>query len=79
MEQQPVEKRFFESRIATVGSLFCKDVLQPLAAIGKQSLHDFLERTQYLVQLTREEIEDIVAEAQYERLRKKLDREIANE
>jgi hypothetical protein len=46
-----------------------KSTLQPIAAAGFQRARSFL-------QIAREEVEDIIAEAQFERMKQKLDKEI---
>lgn len=54
-----------------------KNTLKPLAAAGTTGAAGLTDRVQYAVQVARDEIEDIVAEAQFERMKKKLDRDIA--
>ncbi|WP_018131182.1 DUF5132 domain-containing protein [Effusibacillus pohliae] len=56
-----------------------KNVLRPLAVIGIRGAEELVNRAKYAVQITREEMEDIIAEAQFERMKKQLDREIALE
>jgi hypothetical protein len=51
-------------------------MLKPLAAGGLQALAGLANRTKYAMQLVREEAEDIIAEAQFERMKKQLDRDI---
>jgi PHD/YefM family antitoxin component YafN of YafNO toxin-antitoxin module len=53
-----------------------KNVLQPLAVLGKKGAGNLVDRAKYAVQIAKEEVEDIVAEAQFERLKRQLDREI---
>ncbi len=52
-------------------------ILKPLAAGGVQALAGLADKAKYAMQLAREEAEDIVAEAQFERMKKRLDKEIA--
>ncbi|TJY44149.1 DUF5132 domain-containing protein [Cohnella pontilimi] len=54
-------------------------ILKPLASEGIQAFAGLAGRVKYAAQIIREEAEDIVAEAQFERMRKKLDREIMSE
>ncbi|MDT3424979.1 hypothetical protein J2Z22_000492 [Paenibacillus forsythiae] len=56
-----------------------KNTLKPLAATGVQGATGLTGRIQYVLQVARDEIEDIVAEAQFERMRKQLDRDISAE
>ncbi|WP_042205907.1 hypothetical protein [Paenibacillus durus] len=56
-----------------------KNTLKPLAATGMQGAAGLTERIQYAMQIARDEMEDIVAEAQFERMRKKLDQDISAE
>mgnify|MGYP001351526666 CR=1 FL=1 len=57
-----------------------KNTLKPLAETGIQGAASGLtDRLRYAVQVARDEIEDIIAEAQFERMRKRLDQEIAEE
>lgn len=56
-----------------------KNSLKPLAETGIQGTAGLTNRIQYALQVARDEIEDIVAEAQFERMRKQLDRDIAAE
>jgi hypothetical protein len=53
-----------------------KKVLQPVANLGVQGASALADKARYAAQLAREEIEDIVAEAQFEHMKRKLDREI---
>ncbi|MEK8126637.1 DUF5132 domain-containing protein [Paenibacillus filicis] len=56
-----------------------KNTLKPLAETGMHGAAGLTDRIQYVLQVARDEVEDIVAEAQFERMRKKLDRDIAAE
>ncbi|MBC8081011.1 MAG: DUF5132 domain-containing protein [Gorillibacterium sp.] len=54
-----------------------KESFKPLAETGMQSAAVLTTRIQYALHLAKEEIEDIVAEAQFERMRKMVDQDIA--
>lgn len=54
-----------------------KTTLRPLALSGLEGVSTLVNRTKSAMQIAREEVEDIIAEAQYERLKKQLNREIA--
>jgi hypothetical protein len=54
-----------------------KSTFSPLAASGLQSGAGLLNHARSLIQKAREEVEDIVAEAQFERMKKQMDQEIA--
>ncbi|AKG33946.1 hypothetical protein [Paenibacillus durus] len=56
-----------------------KNTLKPLAETGTQGAAGLTGRIQYALQIARDEMEDIVAEAQFERMRKRLDQEISEE
>lgn len=56
-----------------------KTTLKPLTETGVQGASFLTDRIQYAVQIARDEMEDIVAEAQFERMRKRLDQEISAE
>jgi hypothetical protein len=48
-----------------------KSALAPIVIIGKEGADNLMSRAQSAVQYVREEIEDIVAEAQFERFAKR--------
>ncbi|NGQ95784.1 DUF5132 domain-containing protein [Brevibacillus sp. SYP-B805] len=54
-----------------------KMTLRPLAMSGMEGVVALVNRTKALMQIAREEVEDIIAEAQYERLKKQINKEIA--
>jgi hypothetical protein len=54
-----------------------KNTLRPMAETGIQGAIGLMNCTKSTIQIVREEIEDIIAEAQFERMKKQLDREIA--
>lgn len=61
-----------------VTSISLGNMLRPFAVLGIRGLLGVVDMTKTTVQYVREEVEDIVAEAQFERLKKKLDAEIKN-
>lgn len=56
-----------------------KTTLAPIAIIGREGTENIVGRARTAVQYVKEEIEDIVAEAQFERLKKQMDKEITEE
>lgn len=54
-----------------------KSTLRPMLAAGLEKSGGLLDRARSCLQVAREEMEDIVAEAQFERMKKRLDKEIA--
>lgn len=79
--QRNIEKVIIGAALALAASALlpiAKSALRPLAAGGVQSGAGLLQRTRSLIQMAREEVEDIVAEAQFERMKKQLDKEIAS-
>lgn len=61
---------------ASVISPILKDTLQNLAIVGVRGAIEVAESTKSILKMAREEIEDIIAEAQFERIKKQLDEEI---
>jgi exonuclease VII small subunit len=55
-----------------------KSTLKPLAQSGLQGAMGLVNRAKYALQVAREEVEDIIAEAQFERMKKQIDQEIAS-
>lgn len=53
-----------------------RDTLKPLALLGIRGMVGVVDTARTTIGLVREEIEDIVAEAQFERLKKDMDQEI---
>ncbi|TVY10429.1 DUF5132 domain-containing protein [Paenibacillus cremeus] len=56
-----------------------KSTWKPLVEDGVQTGSGLTDKIKYAVQVARDEIEDIVAEAQFERMKRRLDQEIASE
>jgi hypothetical protein len=54
-----------------------KSTLLPIAAAGYKSVRGLWNTGRSWAQIVKEEAEDIVAEAHFERMKKRLDREIA--
>ncbi|MGW8957922.1 DUF5132 domain-containing protein [Paenibacillus sp. NPDC055715] len=54
-----------------------KTTFRPLAEAGMQGGANWVNRGKSYIQLARQEVEDIIAEAQFERMKKQLDQEIA--
>lgn len=63
---------------ATLLPIFRK-TLKPLAETGLQGAAAIPDKIKYALQVARDEVEDIIAEAQFERMKKRLDAEIASE
>ncbi|GAA3406927.1 DUF5132 domain-containing protein [Paenibacillus hodogayensis] len=55
-----------------------RTTLKPLALSGMQGAFGLADRAKYALQVARDEVEDIIAEAQFERLKKRFDEEIAS-
>ncbi|WP_231571113.1 DUF5132 domain-containing protein [Gordoniibacillus kamchatkensis] len=55
-----------------------KTTLKPLAQSGIQGATGLINRAKYALQVARDEVEDIIAEAQFERMKKQIDKEIAS-
>jgi hypothetical protein len=73
--QRTAERIIVGAALAVAASTLLP-ILKPVAAGGLQALAGLASRAKYAMQLVREEAEDIVAEAQFERMRKQLDRDI---
>jgi hypothetical protein len=54
-----------------------KTTLRPMAMSGMEGVLALVARTKSILQIAREEVEDIIAEAQYERIKKQINKEIA--
>jgi len=55
-----------------------RSTLKPIALTGLQGALGLADRAKYALQVARDEMEDIIAEAQFERMKKRLDAEIAS-
>lgn len=54
-------------------------VLRPVAVLGARGAEKLVDQAKYAIQLAREEVEDLVAEAQFERMKRQIDKELAPE
>jgi hypothetical protein len=82
MQERKTEKIILGTAFAfAAGTLLpiVKNTLKPLVASGAEGTAGVTGGIRYALRVARDEIEDIVAEAQFERMRKRLDREIAAE
>ena len=80
MIQKNIDKIIIGSALAVAASALlpiAKSTLQPITAAGMQGSSGLMQRARSLLQIAREEVEDIIAEAQFERMKKQLDKEIA--
>jgi hypothetical protein len=80
MIQRAVEKLIVGTALAVAATALlpiAKTTLRPLVTSGMQGGVQMLNRARSLAQIAREEVEDIFAEAQFERIKKQLDDEIA--
>ncbi|WP_282936283.1 DUF5132 domain-containing protein [Paenibacillus sp. RC67] len=80
MNQRNIEKVIIGAALSLAVSALipiAKSALRPLAGSGAQGGAGLLQRTRSMFQIAREEVEDIIAEAQFERMKKQLDKEIA--
>lgn len=80
MLQKNLDKIVIGTALALAASALlpiAKTTFRPLVAGGIQGGADLINRGRSLFQLARQEMEDIVAEAQFERMKKQLDQEIA--
>lgn len=80
MIQKNLDKIIIGTALAIAASALlpvAKSTLRPLAANGRQSGVNLINRARSFVQMAREEVEDIIAEAQFERMKKQMDRDIA--
>jgi hypothetical protein len=81
MIQKQLEKVIIGATLAAAASVLVpifKSTLPPLIRAGREGVEELAERTRGSISYVREEIEDIVAEAQFERMQKKFEREIAS-
>lgn len=80
MIQKNMDKIIIGAALAAAAAALlpiAKATFRPLAATGGQGGAGLLNRGRALIEYARQEVEDIVAEAQFERMKKQLDREIA--
>jgi hypothetical protein len=75
-----LEKMIMTAALAASASALlplARDTLRPSAQTGYDTVTGLVQSTRSFMRIAREEVEDIVAEAQFERMKKQLDREIA--
>jgi hypothetical protein len=80
MIQKNLDKLIVGAALAAAASALlpiAKSTLRPLLANGLTAGDGLMNRARSIVQIAKEEVEDIVAEAQFERMKKQLDKEIA--
>ncbi|KZE72432.1 DUF5132 domain-containing protein [Paenibacillus polymyxa] len=80
MMQTNFEKIVIGTALAIAASALlpiAKTTFRPIAEAGMQGGTSLLNRGKSYLQLAREEVEDIIAEAKFERMKKQLDQEIA--
>lgn len=81
MFQRNIDKVIVVAALAAAATTLlpvAKSTLRPLLAGGLELGEGLMKRTKSIVQIAKEELEDIVAEAQFERMKKQLDKEIAS-
>lgn len=81
MFQRNMDKIIVTAALAAAATTLlpiAKTTLRPLLAGGMEIGEGLVKRAQSIVQIAKEEMEDIVAEAQFERMKKQLDKEIAS-
>jgi hypothetical protein len=81
MLQKNLDKFIISAALAMAASTLvpiAKSTLRPIAASGLQGAAGLLSKAKTAVRYAREELEDIVAEAQFERMKKQMDKEIAS-
>lgn len=81
MIQKNIDKVIVGAALVTATSAIlpvAKSTLRPLLASGLAKGEGLINRARFYIQLAKEEVEDIVAEAQFERMKKQLDQEIAS-
>jgi hypothetical protein len=80
--QRNVEKIIVGAALTVAASALLpilKSTLKPLLSGGVQGAEGLANRAKYAFQIARDEVEDIIAEAQFERMKKQLDKEIGSE
>jgi hypothetical protein len=80
MIQKNLDKIIIGAALAAAASALlpiAKSTLRPLLANGLTTGEGLMTRARTIVQIAKEEVEDIVAEAQFERMKKQFDKEIA--
>jgi hypothetical protein len=81
MMQKNIEKLIIGAALVAATSVIlpiAKSTLRPLLANGLTAGEGLKNRARSYFQIAKEEVEDIVAEAQFERMKKRLDKEIGS-
>jgi hypothetical protein len=81
MIQKNMDKIIMSAALAIAASALlpiAKSTFRPLVANGLEGGLGIVNRARSFIQIAREEVEDIIAEAQFERIRRQLDKEIAS-
>lgn len=79
MAQKVIEKVIVGAALTMAASVLlpiAKHSLPVLVQSGRRGVGELTSRTKSMIQVAREEIEDIVAEAQFERMKRQFDQEI---
>jgi hypothetical protein len=82
MAKQVVEKMILGAALSVAASALlpiARETFPLFIKTGRKGVGELIQRTKASVQIAREEIEDIVAEAQFERMKRKFDAEIFSE
>jgi hypothetical protein len=77
--EKNMEKWLVGAALAAAASTLlpiARQTLRPLAVSGIQGALGLADRAKSIVRVMKEEVEDIVAEAQFERMKKQMDQEI---
>ena len=74
-EQNPYLSSLYGLNEASIFSVL-GNTLRPLAILGIRGILGVVDYTQTTIEFVREEVEDIVAEAQFERYKRQMDKEI---
>ncbi|MFD1955763.1 DUF5132 domain-containing protein [Paenibacillus thailandensis] len=80
MIQKNIEKIIVTAALAAAATTLlpiAKTTFRPLLAGGLEAGAALVDRVRSCLQIAKEEVEDIIAEAQFERMKKQLDSEIA--
>ncbi|MGW9527695.1 DUF5132 domain-containing protein [Paenibacillus terrae] len=80
MLQNNIDKIVIGTALAFAASALlpiAKTTFRPLAEAGMQGGANLINRSKSYIELARQEVEDIIAEAQFERMKKQLDQEIS--
>lgn len=79
LAQKIVERVIIGAALTMAASVLlpiAKKAIPALVQTGRSEMGGLAQRTKSMIQMAREEVEDIVAEAQFERMKRSLDAEI---